>query len=55
LCDEDVLAIGPFRLKVQVPDEWVTKGSPLPDEASITDTAEMPLPAEESPAIWRIK
>ena len=55
LCDEDVLAIGPFRLKVQVPDEWVTQGSPLPDEASITDTAEMPLPAGESPAIWRIK
>ena len=55
LCDEDVLAIGPFRLKVQVPDEWVTQGNPLPDEASITDTAEMPLPAQESPAIWRIK
>ena len=55
LCDEDVLAIGPFRLKVQVPDDWVTQGSPLPDDASISDTAVMPLPAEESPAIWRIK
>ena len=32
LCDEDVLAMGPFRLKVQMP-ESLTQGSPFPDAA----------------------
>ena len=54
LCDEDVLGLGPFRLKVQVP-EWLTQGSPLPDEASLSETAVMPQQAEENTAIWRIK
>jgi pSer/pThr/pTyr-binding forkhead associated (FHA) protein len=54
LCDEDVLGIGPFRLKVQVP-ELLTQGSPFPDEASLTETAVMPPPVEESAALWRIK
>jgi pSer/pThr/pTyr-binding forkhead associated (FHA) protein/type II secretory pathway predicted ATPase ExeA len=54
LCDEDVLGLGPFRLKVQVP-EWLTQGSPLPDEASLSETAVMPLETEENTAIWRIK
>jgi type II secretory pathway predicted ATPase ExeA len=54
LCDEDVLGLGPFRLKVQVP-EWLTHGSPLPDEASLSETAVMPQQTEENTAIWRIK
>jgi pSer/pThr/pTyr-binding forkhead associated (FHA) protein len=54
LCDEDVLVIGPFRLKVQVP-EWVAQGSPFAEEESSSDTAVMPQQAEENPAIWRIK
>ncbi|HSC13577.1 MAG TPA: FHA domain-containing protein [Gammaproteobacteria bacterium] len=54
LCDEDVLGLGPFRLKVQVP-EWLTQGSPLPDEASLSETAVMPQQTEENAAIWRIK
>jgi hypothetical protein len=53
LCDEDVLAMGPFKLKVQVP-EWLTQGNPLPEEPSLTDTAVMP-PQQENTAIWRIK
>src|SRR5262245_56778836 len=54
LCDEDVLGIGPFRLKMQVP-ESLTQGSPLPAEASLNETAVMPQPGEESTAVWRIK
>ena len=42
LCDEDVLAIGPFRLKLQVP-EAATQDSPSPEaqaeEGAISDTA----------------
>jgi hypothetical protein len=53
LCDEDILGIGPFRLKVQVP-ELLTQGSPFP-EASLAETAVMPPPVEESAALWRIK
>jgi type II secretory pathway predicted ATPase ExeA len=54
LCDEDVLGIGPFRLKLQVP-ESLTQGNPLPSDASLTETAVMPQPGEESTALWRIK
>jgi hypothetical protein len=54
LCDEDVLGLGPFRLKVQVP-EWLTQANPLPDEASLSETAVMPQPTEENSAIWRVK
>jgi hypothetical protein len=54
LCDADVLELGPFRLKMQVP-EWLTPGNPLPDESSLSETAVMPQPSEESTAIWRIK
>jgi pSer/pThr/pTyr-binding forkhead associated (FHA) protein len=53
LCDEDVLGMGSFRLKVQAP-EWLTHGNPLPEEPSLTDTAVMPQP-DENAAIWRIK
>jgi hypothetical protein len=54
LCDEDILAIGPFRLKVQVP-EALAQGSPFPDPASLSETAVMPQQTEDNPAIWRIK
>ena len=54
LCDEDVLGLGPFCLKVHVP-EWLAQGSSLPDEASLSETAVMPQLTEENTAIWRIK
>jgi hypothetical protein len=54
LCDEDVLGMGPFRLKVQVP-EWLAQGNPLPEEPSLTDTAVMPTQTQENTALWRIK
>ena len=54
LCDGDVLGVGPFRLKVQVP-EWLAQASPLPGEGSLTETAVMPPQMEESAALWRIK
>ena len=55
LCDEDVLGLGPFRMKVQIP-EWVANGSPLPDCESLADTAVMP--AQQAPhasAMRRVK
>ncbi len=54
LCDEDVLTVGPFRLKVQMP-EWLAQESPLPDAASLSDTAVMPQQPQENPSIWRVK
>ena len=54
LCDEDVLTMGPFRLKVQAP-ESLTQGSPFPDQGSLTETAVMPQQADENTAVWRIK
>ena len=54
LCDEDVLGVGPFRVKIQVP-ESLGQGSPFPDEASLTETAVMPQQTEENTAVWRIK
>lgn len=54
LCDEDVLVMGPFRLKVQMP-ELLAEGNPLPDEPSLIDTAVMPQQTEENTALRRIK
>jgi energy-coupling factor transporter ATP-binding protein EcfA2 len=54
LCDEDVLAMGPFRLKVQVP-EWLAHGSPFPEAETLADTAVMPTQAQENTAVWRVK
>ncbi len=54
LCDEDILAIGPFRLKVQVP-EWLAHGSPFPEVESLADTAVMPPHVQEGSAVWRVK
>jgi type II secretory pathway predicted ATPase ExeA len=54
LCDEDVLTVGPFRLKIQVP-EWLTHDGALPQGESLVDTAVMPPPIQESSAVWRVK
>lgn len=54
LCDDDILGIGPFRLKVQVP-EALTQGNPLPGEASLSETDVMLPQIEESAALLRIK
>jgi pSer/pThr/pTyr-binding forkhead associated (FHA) protein len=55
LCDQDLLAVGPFRLKVQIP-EWLAQGSPLPEAESLADTAVMPPDASQSSSnLWRVK
>jgi pSer/pThr/pTyr-binding forkhead associated (FHA) protein len=54
LCDEDILGMGPFRLKVQAP-ESLPQGNPFPDQGSLTETAVMPQQADENTAVWRIK
>jgi type II secretory pathway predicted ATPase ExeA len=54
LCDEDVLAMGPFRLKVQVPGSFA-QDAPFIEPASLADTAVMPPHAHEASAIWRVK
>jgi type II secretory pathway predicted ATPase ExeA len=53
LCDQDVLTIGPFRMKVQIPD-WLAHGNPLPESQSLADTAVMPPQAPPSPAAMRV-
>jgi len=54
LCDQDVLTIGPFRLKVQIP-EGLAQGSPFPEAESLADTAVMPPHAQDNSAVWRVK
>ena len=54
LCDQDLLALGPFRLKVQIPG-MLSKGDPLPEQESLADTAVMPQDARQSSNIWRVK
>ena len=55
LGDQDMLVIGPFRLKVQIP-EWLPHGNPLPESESLADTAVMPPQQPETPAnIRRVK
>jgi energy-coupling factor transporter ATP-binding protein EcfA2 len=54
LCDQDVLSIGPFRLKVQIPD-LLARESPLPEAESLADTAVMPPQPDEGSAVWRVK
>jgi type II secretory pathway predicted ATPase ExeA len=49
LCDQDVLVIGPFRMKVQIP-EWLAQGNPLPESPSLADTSVMPTLEPRSPA-----
>ncbi len=52
LCDQDVLTIGPFRMKVQIP-EWLAHGNPLPESGSLAATALMPSLEPRSPAAIR--
>ena len=54
LCDDDVLAMGPFKLKVQVP-EWLAHGNPFPEAETLADTTVMPAQVQENSAIWRVK
>lgn len=54
LCDGDVLAMGPFKLKVQVP-EWLAHGSPFPEAETLAETALMPTQTQENSAIRRVK
>lgn len=49
LSDQDVLVIGPFRMKVQIP-EWLAQGNPLPESPSLADTVMMPTLEPRSPA-----
>jgi len=49
LSDQDVLSIGPFRMKVQIP-EWLAHGNPLPESPSLAETALMPPLEPRSPA-----
>jgi type II secretory pathway predicted ATPase ExeA len=45
LCDQDVLGLGPYRIKVQIP-EWLPHGNPWPKPESLTETAVLPRPDE---------
>jgi hypothetical protein len=54
LCDEDVLGMGPFRLKIQIPDA-LAQSDPLPRQESLVDTAVMPTQAQDGTAVWRVK
>jgi type II secretory pathway predicted ATPase ExeA len=54
LCDQDVLTIGPFRLKVQIP-EWHAQGRTALETESLADTAVMPASTTDTSAVWRVK
>jgi general secretion pathway protein A len=56
LCDQDLLVVGPFRLKVQIP-EWLAHGNPFPEAESLADTAVMPadLPDAAASGMRRVK
>ena len=54
LTDQDVVTIGPFTLKVQLP-EWLAAGSPLPAADSLADTAAMPIQSTPPIPLVRVK
>jgi hypothetical protein len=56
LADQDVLAIGPFKVKVQM-SEWILDGDPLPQDLSLVDTAMLPHPTTPAanPTVRRVK
>jgi hypothetical protein len=56
LRDRDVLTVGPFKIKVQIP-EWGPRAAPLPENASLGDTAQLPPPAtpDAPAAVRRVK
>jgi type II secretory pathway predicted ATPase ExeA len=53
LCDQDVMTLGPFRMKVQIP-EWLAHGNPFPESESLADTALMPPTEPEAPSAIRV-
>jgi type II secretory pathway predicted ATPase ExeA len=53
LNDQDVLTMGPFKIKVQM-SEWVPDGDPLPEDTSLADTAMLP-PAATPGAHSRVR
>ena len=52
LCDQDILTMGPFRMKVQIP-EWLAHGDPLPEAESLAETAVMPPEEPHAPSAMR--
>jgi type II secretory pathway predicted ATPase ExeA len=56
LNDQDVLTAGPFKIKVQMAG-WIPDGAPLPEDASLADTALLPPSATPSApsAVRRVK
>jgi type II secretory pathway predicted ATPase ExeA len=54
LADQDVLTVGPFRVKVRIP-EWVPDSDPLPADASLVDTALLPSTPGTPSAVRRVK
>ena len=52
LCDQDILSVGPFRMKVQIPD-WLAHGNPFPESDSLAETAIMPPPKPQTPSTMR--
>jgi hypothetical protein len=53
LCDQDVLTMGPYRLKIQIMD-GLASGNPLPGPESLAETAVLPQQTEQS-AVRRVK
>jgi hypothetical protein len=55
LCDDDIVSIGPFRLKLQMSDS-LNVGNLLPTASDLlADTAVMPPPEQSESAIRRVK
>ena len=52
LCDQDIMTIGPFRMKVQIPD-WLAHGNPFPKTDSLAETAMMPPQQPQAPSAIR--
>jgi type II secretory pathway predicted ATPase ExeA len=54
LCDQDLLSIGPFRLKVQIAESLAQTG-PFDEDESLIDTAVMPHQVAENSSLIRVK
>jgi hypothetical protein len=54
ISDQDVLSIGPFRLKVQI-EESPAEAGPFDEDESLIDTAVMPQQVAESSTLIRVK
>jgi pSer/pThr/pTyr-binding forkhead associated (FHA) protein len=54
LCDQDILGVGPFRLKIQIPG-WIAHEDPFPDAPALIDTAVMPPQPQTQSTMRRIK